>query len=1127
MIPNKKDHKIAIIGMISRFPGANNPDAFWDNISKKRESISKFSEHDLHISGISDEQIDNANYVPARGIVDDIASFDANFFGISSKEAKLMDPQHRLFLESCYEALEDAGYSKDSSQPIGVFAGSSNSLYYLHNLYPNKDFRNDSDEYLSHIGNEKDYLTTRVSYKLNLKGPSLAIQTACSSSLVSICVACDHLFSNQCDIAIAGGVSLSIPQKRGYLYQNGMIFSPDGHCRSFDKKAEGTVPGSGVGVVVLKPLDQALKDNDHIYSVISGYGMNNDGGEKIGFTAPGIEGQVEAVSLAIKKADIHPETIGYIETHGTATPLGDPIEIHALDRAFKAQTQRTGYCAIGSIKSNIGHLMEAAGVAGFIKCSLALNHQMLPPSLHFDTPNPTIDFAKTPFYVNTELKNWEKKSHPRRALVSSLGFGGTNACILLEEAPILPTIQNKNRDELIILSAKSEWALNQMFSRLKNHLLKNPEFSLRDISYTLQVGRKSFSYREAIMCSNKEELLARLSYDHQTFESVDLKPDVIFILPDIQDEWTNTSQYLYEKEPCFRDSIDHLIELSKKYFDINLRPFLCCEALDIKNPSLQDQKKEVVNLSYFIISYSLFLLWKSRGLFPDRIITWGIGRYLEGYIENPGILKETMEKVMTYSNSSIPLNKHLSVFQDLLKRPNQAIIEVGPGSSVCRFIKTNQLTHRENIISPSLPTVEKDSSKFHLSLLGKLWSRGLDIDWGRLCVNNQSHRISLPTYPFKKKEFWIYPPTKDSSTTNTPKVHKEINHSLNHLERSLRSIWQEALALESIGIHDDFFHLGGDSLLAIQITSKIQELFQISIRSNMLLEYSTIEKLGKAIHQQIQVKDSTHLVVKLKDGNTNQPLFCMHPISGSVFCYKDLVEALKHDSAIYGLESPDYEIGDHISIEKIAAKYIQLIRKIQPKGPYQLLGTSFGGLIAYEMAIRLKEESEDISLLAMLDIICPEKLPHKVQVDTETEMITTLAELFSANPKLAEELKGLSRHDQIEILMKSMHFEPSSFSEKEKLFEKMKVHWLAFDNYKPKKYFGDVLFFEAEDRLSSIADITVSSTWHHLIEGSIENHEVAGNHISMLMQPNITDLAKRLNVYLKNYQTKLHSKLET
>ncbi len=432
---------IAIIGMAGRFPGAADVRAFWRNLRDNVESITRFAEAELE-DAFDQFVRDDPNFVRARGILDGVELFDAEFFGMHPREAALTDPQHRLFLECAWQALEDGGYDPARFRgAIGVFAGASINTYFLRHVCGDRAaadlFASEYQVggYAELIGGLQDFLASRVSYKLDLRGPSVTVQSACSTALVAVAQACQSLLFYQSDMALAGGVSISLPQRRGYLAQDGAMGSAGGRCRTFDAKADGTVFGSGAGVVLLKRLEDALADGDHVYAVIRGSAVNNDGAGKMGFTAPSANGQAQAIAAALADADVDARTIGYVECHGTATPLGDPIEVAGLVKAFRASTDDVGFCAVGSVKPNVGHLDAASGAAGLIKTVLALGEAKLPPTLFFETPNPHIPFDGSPFYVNAEWRDWPRSAWPRRAGVSSFGVGGTNAHVVLEEAP--------------------------------------------------------------------------------------------------------------------------------------------------------------------------------------------------------------------------------------------------------------------------------------------------------------------------------------------------------------------------------------------------------------------------------------------------------------------------------------------------------------------------------------------------------------------------------------------------------------------------------------------------------------------------------------------------------------------
>lgn len=505
---------IAIVGMSGRFPGAQDVAEFWKNLAAGRETITRFTEEETEFSMATPAaRARGAKFVRARGILDGADLFDAEFFSIQPREAEIMDPQHRIFLECSWEALESAGYDPGTyAGLIGVYAGLSLSSYLLYNLnktsdaavklaggYPVGDFS-------MMLGNERDYLPTRVAYKLNLRGPSMAIQTACSTSLVAVCQACTALQTYQCDMALAGGVSVTFPQKREYLYEEDGMISPDGVCRSFDAEARGTVFSNGSGVVLLKRLADAEADGDTVLAVIRGYALNNDGSEKIGFAAPGLNAQASVIATAQAIAAVDPASISYIEAHGTATPLGDPIEVAALTKAFReGGSAERGFCALGSAKTNVGHLDVAAGVTGLIKTVLQLRHEHIPPLLHFHSPNPRIDFGNSPFFPADQARPWPRTTEPRRAGVSSFGVGGTNAHVVLEEAPEIETTPSARRSHLLLLSARSASALRKMSERLADHLESQPGLDLADVSYTLALGRKAFGYRRAVVATNPAE----------------------------------------------------------------------------------------------------------------------------------------------------------------------------------------------------------------------------------------------------------------------------------------------------------------------------------------------------------------------------------------------------------------------------------------------------------------------------------------------------------------------------------------------------------------------------------------------------------------------------------------------
>jgi phthiocerol/phenolphthiocerol synthesis type-I polyketide synthase E len=497
------DSDIAIIGMACRFPGAASPEQFWENLKEGRESTRFFADDELLAAGVDPSLLADPRYVKAGHVLQDIEMFDAEHFKIPGDEAEIMDPQQRFLLECSLEALERAGYDPDRfGGGIGVYAGVGMNSYLLNNL--GERFRSGETvaRYRLMLANDKDFAATRIAYKLNLRGPALSINTACSTSLVALRVASVAVLAGECKMALVGGVHIRTPQIEGYLYQDGMILSPDGHCRAFDVQARGTIAGNGVGVIVLKLLHEALADGDEIHAVIKSSAINNDGAGKVGYTAPSIAGQAAVIVAAHHLARTTPDEISYVEAHGTGTPLGDSVEIAALTQAFARQTQRRGYCAVGSVKTNIGHLDVAAGMAGLIKTTLMLRHRQFVPSLNFETPNREIDFTRGPFYVNQETKAWPAGPTPRRAGVSAFGVGGTNAHVIMEEAPDRPRAKAAPAPCLLVLSARTPTALETMTSNLARHLRRHPETSLEDVALTLALGRRAYGLRRAVVCAD-------------------------------------------------------------------------------------------------------------------------------------------------------------------------------------------------------------------------------------------------------------------------------------------------------------------------------------------------------------------------------------------------------------------------------------------------------------------------------------------------------------------------------------------------------------------------------------------------------------------------------------------------
>lgn len=622
---------IAIVGMAGRFPGAPDIDTFWKNLLAGRETISHFAAEELEYC--NDPKNGTHKYVRARGIVEGSDLFDAKHFGIPPREAEVLDPQHRLLLECAQEALENAGHDPDRFDgKIGIFSGSSQNSYLLNNLCADRAFARKLaagypvNDFGILFGNDKDFLPTRIAYKLNLKGPAMAIQCACSTSLIAVTQACESLRSGSSDMALAGGVSLTFPQKRDYLYTPEGMASADGHCRSFDAGATGTVFGEGVGLVVLRRLDDAIADGDEIIAVIKGYAQNNDGADKVGYAAPSVSGQVAMVLEAHRNAGVEARSIGYIEAHGTGTPLGDPIEVAALSEAFAKTTKETGFCGLGTAKTNVGHLDIAAGVTGLIKAALTVKHGVIPPLVHFETPNPKIDFSRSALFPVREKTDWSSSEAPRRAGVSALGVGGTNVHVILEEAPVqkqTPVVASRNH--YFPLSATSPEALSATIKQLGT-FVSTTNRDLSDIAFTLQEGRRQYDYRTVLSARTPAELAD--SCRTHPGKAVRRSPNfdqLAFLFPGQGAQHPGMARDLYENEPVFHSVLDECAAILEPVIGMNLIDLIVPPADKIEEMAATLRDTSLAQPAIFSVSYALAKQWQHWGIEPDALVGHSIG----------------------------------------------------------------------------------------------------------------------------------------------------------------------------------------------------------------------------------------------------------------------------------------------------------------------------------------------------------------------------------------------------------------------------------------------------------------------------------------------------------------------
>lgn len=631
-----RDVDIAVIGMACRYPDADSVEQFWQNLCNGVESISHHTDEALLAAGVPSDLLADPRYVRASGDVAGSDLFDAAFFGYTPREAAIVPPHSRLFLMCAHELLERMGYdTQRESNAIGVFAGSGSNSYQLLNLHPTYDASDWHGLYEMSALNNSEYMPTNVSYRLNLGGPSVSVQTACSTSLVAIHLACQSLLNGECDIALAGGATINSPLKVGYLYQEGMALSPNGECRAFDANSSGTVFSNGVGIVALKMLDQAIEDGDTIHAVVRGSAINNDGAEKISFTAPSPERQAQAIREAQALAEVEPETIGYIETHGTGTVLGDPIEIAGLTQAF--ETDRRQYCAIGSVKTNIGHTDTAAGVAGFIKTVLAVKHGVIPPSLNYNAPNPNIDFANSPFFVNAKLREWRTDGEPRRAGVSSFGIGGTNAHVVLQQATVEPVVEEAELPlHVLPLSAKNAPTLNKLTQNLAAYLEREGDaLSLGDVAHTLQIGRTAHTHRRTVVCRNLRDAVVKLTDSAEKVlptAAPTSAPPIVFLFSGGGTQYVNMARGIYEAEPTFRAVVDRCAEILQPTLKADLRDYLFPTARAEAEAAEKLRRTTYALPALFTVEYALAQQWLAWGVQPQSMVGHSLGEYVAACI---------------------------------------------------------------------------------------------------------------------------------------------------------------------------------------------------------------------------------------------------------------------------------------------------------------------------------------------------------------------------------------------------------------------------------------------------------------------------------------------------------------
>lgn len=894
----RPDLAVAVVGMAARLPGAQSVDEFWRNLSDGVESIRRFSDEELLASGVPRSDFQDPAYVRAMGVVDDVEAFDAALFGFSPRDAELMDPQHRLVLECALEALEDAGHDPYRyGDRIGVFCGVGTNTYFLNHLNPRQDLMKSVGSLRATGASAKDYVSTRVSYRLDLRGPSLSVQTACSTSLVAVHFACQSLLGGECEMALAGGASIRVPQRCGYFYEEGGIASPDGHCRAFDAGAAGTVGGNGAAVVLLKPLALALADRDPVRAIILGSAVNNDGSEKIGFTAPSVKGQASVVVEALEVAGVDARTITNVEAHGTGTSLGDPIEIGALTKAFRTFTEERGFCSVGSVKTNIGHLDAAAGAAGFIKAALCVQKGELVPSINYRRSNPEIDFDGSPFRVNRTRVDWKPRDFPRRCGVSSFGIGGTNAHVVIQEPPPTDPSPPPKPWNLLILSAKTPSALDVSTKRLAAALREKTDLNLSDVAWTLQVGRAEREHRRFVVCRDPEQAVSHLTGSktrHGLSPDGRLgEPAVFFLFPGQGSQHLGMARGCFEGERVYRQSLERCHSILSERSGIDLLSVLD-PSRDASDPAIERlNRTSLTQPALFAVEYALAQLWRSWGVKPHAMIGHSVGEYVaaclagvfslddalglltvrgrlieqlpsgamvavqgtqeelaeqledglaiaavnaptlctvsgpfesidafESRMSSRGVFCRRLRTSHAFHSAMMdpildafarevsrvelrsPVAPYISNLTGTWADADQVVdphywarhirepvrfaeglqtladhaaglaLEVGPGRALSTFVSRSEAVgdRMESIPSLGHGLDETEDAVHLLNALGRLWSAGVPIEWAGLYPDGVPRRVSLPTYPFERKRFWVEPPGKGTGQVGSSGV---------------------------------------------------------------------------------------------------------------------------------------------------------------------------------------------------------------------------------------------------------------------------------------------------------------------------------------------------------------------
>ncbi|MEM7482028.1 MAG: amino acid adenylation domain-containing protein [Acidobacteriota bacterium] len=1242
--------EVAVVGLAGRFPGAADPAELWRMLVAGREGVREFTDEELLAAGADPRDLTDPLFVRARGALEEPEMFDAAFFGMTPREAQVLDPQHRLFLEAAWQALEAAGYPPAAAGTgrVGVFAGASENGY-GHALKQDREMMAAVGNFQIGLANRADYLPTRVSYELDLRGPSLDVQTACSTSLVTVHLARLALLNGDCDIALAGGVSVQLHEKQGYLYIDGGIDSPDGHTRAFDAAAAGVVGGSGLGVVALKRLDDALADGDTIHAVIKGSALNNDGSDKVGFTAPSVAGQVAVIRAALADANVEPGTIGYVEAHGTATPMGDPIEVAALTEAFGAGLPPAS-CELGSIKTNIGHLDAAAGITGLIKAVLALREGEVPPSLHFEQPNPEIAFDGTPFKITTERTPWRSGETPRRAGVSSFGIGGTNAHVILEEAPLAPSespSEELRPAHLLLLSAHSPAALDAAGKRLADHLettsSKPAGNLLADASFTLSVGREFFPFRRSVVAKDVSGAIAALRSESPLpiLRTEGGRPPVAFLFPGQGTQYPGMAAELYAVEERFRRRIDEASEILREDLGFDPREVLLPVG-GHDEAAKRLRNTAVTQPVLFAVEHALARLWMDWGVTPWAMIGHSLGEYTAACLagvfstadalrlvaargrlmaglpngdmlalalsqeETEDILQEETEISLAAVNGerscvvsgpapaiealaarleekgleptrlhtshafhSAMMDPILDTFatrvaetprrapripfvsnstgtwitdreatdpqywarhlrsavhyeaglRTLLEEQPGVLFEVGPGNTLSRLAKQHSRAPEAVDIVSSLPGPARptDDLESVLEANGRLWTRGVPLDWQSFWAGQHRRRIPLPTYPFERRRYWVDGAEALPTPQDEP-AGRSFEEPQGEAENAVAAAFREILGLAEVSRHDDFFDLGGSSLLGVQLRTLVGRKLEVELSAALLLEASTVAAVAAKARPEggangtAAPPPSCLVPMTRQRAAGRQPLFLVHAVGGHVFTFRELAAELEGRRTLFALRSRGLESGEepHRSLAAMAGHYLDLMRAEQGKGPYLLGGASMGGVVAFEMARQLLAAGEKVERLVLMDSPVLDQMPAResnadplwlvvrdrtgLELDDKVLGDGSLDERFARAAQAVADAGESDRFDAGEAL---------------RLARVLEANVEAMYAYRPEPADLRILFFRAAER-RPVDPPRPELPWIELGRLGTETVIVPGDHDSMHHAPHLAVMAHHL-----------------